>query len=56
MNYYTATINEGSEMIVIYARNKFIARSLINDDCESVEKISAIEAKRLIARGFRVIK
>lgn len=55
MNYYTAVINEGSELIVIYARNKFIAKALINDDAEFVEKISAAEAKRLIARGCKKI-
>nr|DAL66205.1 MAG TPA_asm: hypothetical protein [Caudoviricetes sp.] len=55
MNYYTAVINEGSELIVIYARNKFIAKALINDDAEHIQKISAVEAKKLVSRGIKQI-
>lgn len=55
MNYYTAVINEGSELILIYARNKFIAKALINDDAEHIQKISAVEAKKLVSRGIKQI-
>ena len=55
MNYYTAVITEGAERIVIYARNKFIAKALINDDAEHIQKISAVEAKKLVSRGIKQI-
>lgn len=57
MKYYLATIDEGSEMVVIYARNKSVAYDMVNEDCEFdlLKRISAEEAKKLICRGFRLI-
>ncbi len=55
MKYYIATINEGSEVVIIHARNQFVAKALINEDAESIKVISAMEAKKLIKRGFRLV-
>ncbi|MEH4931580.1 hypothetical protein [Enterobacter cloacae] len=55
MKYYLATINEGSEVVIIHARNQFVAKALINDDAETIKLITAVEAKNLIKRGFRLV-
>jgi len=55
MKYYLATINEGSEVVIIHARNQFVAKALINDDAETIKVITAVEAKNLIKRGFRLV-
>lgn len=53
--HYVALVNDGSEIVVIQAKNQFIARALINEDAEKVQKITTDEAKRLLARGVRKI-
>ncbi|MEG5898025.1 hypothetical protein [Enterobacter bugandensis] len=55
MKYYIATIDEGSEVVIIHARNQFVAKALLNDDAEPIKVISAVEAKKLIKRGFRLV-
>lgn len=56
MNYYLTTTNQGSDLVIVYARSKFVVKALLNDDCETIEKISATEAKKLINKGVRIIK
>ncbi|MFB4493692.1 hypothetical protein ACE3KB_08325 [Enterobacter hormaechei subsp. oharae] len=56
MNYYLTTTNQGSDLVIVYARSKFVVKALLNDDCETIDKISATEAKKLINKGVRFIK
>lgn len=56
MKYYFTTTNEGSEVVVVYARNKFVARSMLNNDCEELDVIRSSQAKKLIANGVQLIK
>lgn len=56
MNYYLTTTNQGSDLVIVYARSKFVVKALLKDDCETIDKISALEAKKLISKGIRFIK
>lgn len=56
MKYFVTTTNEWSDFVVVYAKNKFAARAMLNDDCEFLDAVTAKSAKLLIARGFRLIK
>lgn len=56
MKYYCAVTNEGSEFVVVHAKNKFMVRVILNYDCESIEQLTADKAKKLIAKGIRLIK
>lgn len=56
MSYYYTITNEGSEPVIIKARNKFVVRALLNDDCELIQKITTNKAKELINRGIRIVK
>lgn len=56
MNYYYTITNEGSEPVIVQTKNKHLVHILLNDDCEFVEKITAVKAKELINRGIRLVK
>ncbi|HFO2005501.1 TPA: hypothetical protein ACHJAI_003487 [Klebsiella pneumoniae] len=54
MKYFVASHGEHQELVVVKAKSMFVARALLNDDCEHLKGITAKEAKQLIARGFTV--
>lgn len=54
MKYFVASHGEHQELVVVKAKSMFVARALLNDDCEHLKRITAKEAKQLIARGFTV--
>lgn len=53
MKYYTSYHDEGSDLVVVKAKNKAMVRVLLNEDCDCIEEISAKEAKRLVKLGWR---
>lgn len=54
--WFTAVTDDGQDEVIVYARNKWLVSVMLNDDVGRVEQISAKEAKRLIKKGFRVVK
>lgn len=54
MKYFVASHGEHQELVVVKAKSMFVARALLNDDCEHLKRVTAKEAKRLIDRGFTV--
>ncbi|HDX8708777.1 TPA: hypothetical protein RQO21_001164 [Klebsiella michiganensis] len=56
MKYFTAYHGENQNLVVVKAKNKFIAKALLNDDHDCLVQIKAKEAKNLISRGFQLIQ
>lgn len=56
MRYFMAFHGEHQELIVIKAKSMFVAKALLNDDCDCLKHITAKEAKKLLSRGFQLKK
>ncbi|EGT0649837.1 hypothetical protein JAF95_002950 [Citrobacter braakii] len=56
MRYFMAFHGEHQELIVIKAKSMFVAKALLNDDCDCLKRITAKEAKELLSRGFQLKK
>lgn len=52
MKYFMAFHGENQDLVIVQAKSLFVARALLNGDCDCLKRITAKEAKKLISRGF----